>query len=200
MSLILEVDILNFDFTSLYNLYDVIIIDPPWNQGKTSLRKVRPNQQQFLDYTVLSKNNLKNLPIDKLGKENSYLFLWVTNSKDRNTKEPIIKIGFELLECWEYKYYTMLTWNKKTGVCPFGHFQITTEHVLFGYRSKYKPNPSKLGKYKTIFTETPKQHSRKPDCFYEMVNNLFEGRKLDLFGRYVRKGFDCINNIIIKKE
>ena len=33
-----------------YDKFDVIVIDPPWNQGKTSHRGVRPNQGKNLDY------------------------------------------------------------------------------------------------------------------------------------------------------
>ena len=65
------------------------------------------------------------MPINEWAKENCFLWLWVTNSKDKKTKEPILKMGFEILEHWGFTYYTTITWDKKTGPCPFGPYQIT---------------------------------------------------------------------------
>ena len=118
--------------------FDILVVDPPWNQGKTGFRDVRPNQTKILDYPTLSKEDIKKLPIQEWSKDSSLIWLWVTNSKDKKTKEPIIKIGFELLEHWGFNYYTTITWDKKTGPCPFGPYQITTEHILFGYKGKTK--------------------------------------------------------------
>lgn len=172
------------------NEYDVIVIDPPWNQGKTGLRGVRPNQNTKLDYKTMSKEEIKSMPINEWAKENSFLWLWVTNSKDKKTKEPILKMGFEILEHWGFTYYTTITWDKKTGPCPFGPYQITTEHLLFAYKGKVKFNKKSLGKMKTSFIEKSKAHSVKPDLFYEQIHQYFEGRKLDVFARSKKEGFD----------
>jgi hypothetical protein len=43
----------------LYGKYRVIVVDPPWNQGKTGRRKTRPNQTTTLDYkTIVSDVNI----------------------------------------------------------------------------------------------------------------------------------------------
>ena len=89
------------------------------------------------------------LPIKKWSKTNCFIWLWVTNSKDKKTKEPIIKTGFDLLNHWGFSYYTTITWDKKTGPCPFGPYQITTEHILFGYKGTAKFEKECLGKMKT---------------------------------------------------
>ena len=59
--------------------FDVIVIDPPWNQGKTSHRGVRPNQGKNLDYPTLLFNDISKIPIEKWAKEGCFVFLWVTN-------------------------------------------------------------------------------------------------------------------------
>jgi N6-adenosine-specific RNA methylase IME4 len=174
--------------------YRVIIVDPPWNQGKTGKRSVRPNQTTTLDYPTMAKEELMMLPIREWAAPQSFLWLWATNSKDRKTGEPILKTAFDLIEIWGFKFYTMITWNKRTGPCPFGPYQITTEHVLFGYKGKAIFKREHLGKMQTCFTETPTVHSAKPDSFYRQIATYFEGPRLDVFARQVRDGYDGWGN------
>lgn len=169
--------------------YRVLVVDPPWNQGKTGRRKVRPNQGTTLDYPTMSKAELLRMPISDWAEDQAYLWLWATNSKDRATGEPIIKMAFDLMSAWGFCFYTMITWNKRTGPCPFGPYQITTEHVLFGYRGKGVFNRACLGKMQTCFTETSKIHSAKPESFYRNLAKYFSGPRLDVFARQVREGF-----------
>lgn len=177
------------------NKYRVIVVDPPWNQGKTGKRKSRPNQNTTLDYPTLSKDELLKLPIGEwAAKEQSFLWLWATNSKDRKTGEPILKMAFELMDRWGFTFYTIITWNKRTGPCPFGPYQIVTEHVLFGYKGKAVFNRDCLGKMQTCFTETSTVHSAKPDSFYQQLIEYFRGPRLDVFSRQVRNGYDGWGN------
>ena len=170
--------------------FSVIVIDPPWNQGKTAKRQVRPNQTQVLDYKTMTKEEISLIPVKQWAEDDSFIFLWVTNSKDKKTKEPIIKMGFDLLDAWGFTYYTTITWDKKTGPCPFSPFQVSTEHVLFGYKGKVKFNKESLGKMKTCFTESSISHSVKPESFYQNISKYFEGRKIDIFARHKREGFE----------
>lgn len=103
-------------------------------------------------------------------------------------------MAFELLEEWGFTFYTMATWNKRTGPCPFGPYQVTTEHVLFAYRGKAIFTREYLGKMQTCFTETPTIHSAKPDSFYQTIARHFNGRRLDVFARQVREGYDGWGN------
>ena len=103
-------------------------------------------------------------------------------------------MAFELMEEWGFTFYTMVTWNKRTGPCPFGPYQIVTEHILFGYRGKAVFDRNTLGKMQTIFTESPTIHSAKPNSFYQQISELFAGEKLDVFARQKRKGFDGWGN------
>lgn len=174
--------------------YKVIVVDPPWNQGKTGKRSVRPNQSTRLDYPTLRKEELLNLPISDWADDQCFLWLWVTNSKDRSTKEPILDMAFDLLREWGFEFYTMVTWNKKTGPCPFGPYQIVSEHVLFAYKGKASFNRRILGKLQTVFTETPTAHSVKPQSFYDQIASLFPSPRLDVFARQKRPEFDGWGN------
>ena len=175
--------------------YKAIVVDPPWNQRKTGLRRVRPNQTTQLDYPTLTKQQLMELPIqDWANPERAYLWLWATNSKDRNSKEPVLAMAFQLMGHWGFNYYTTITWDKGTGPCPFGPYQITTEHVLFGYRGKGTFNKGILGKLQTCFRASPGTHSSKPEAFYRDVARHFDGPRLDVFARQYREGFDGWGN------
>ena len=175
--------------------YQVLVIDPPWNQGKTGKRTARPNQGTMLDYPTLGKAQLLELPVREWADDSSsFLWLWATNSKDRKTGEPVLRTAFDLLEAWGFTFYTMITWNKRTGPCPFGPYQVITEHVLFGYRGKAIFDRECLGKMQTCFTETPTVHSAKPDSFYQQIARYFGGNRLDIFARQVREGFDGWGN------
>ena len=174
--------------------YKVIVVDPPWNQGKTGKRKTRPNQSTTLDYPTLNKTELMNLPVPEWAANQCFLWLWATNSKDKKTKEPVLNIAFDLMKHWGFEFYTLITWNKKTGPCPFGPYQIITEHVLFGYKGKAVFNKKVLGKLQTMFTETPTAHSVKPQSFYTQIAQLFPGPRLDVFARQERPKFDGWGN------
>lgn len=137
---------------------------------------------------------IKHLPVSEWAQPNSFLWLWATNSKDKNSKRPVLSMAFELLEHWGFTFHTMITWDKKTGPCPFSPYQIVTEHVLFGWRGKARFNRSRLGKMKTVFRESSTRHSVKPASFYEHIRLSFTGPRLDVFARQKHKGFDGWGN------
>ena len=178
-----------------FGQYPALVVDPPWNQRKTGLRNVRPNQDTTLDYPTLSKQELMELPVpDWANQDSAFLWLWATNSKDQNSKEPILAMAFQLMEHWRFNYYTTVTWLKETGPCPLGPYQITTEHVLFGYRGKATFHRENLGKLQTHFYARPGIHSSKPNVFYRDIAKYFDGPRLDVFARQRREGFDGWGN------
>ena len=177
-----------FKITAPRKKYRCLVVDPPWQQGKTGARRVRAGQTTELDYPTMPATELKKLNIGAWAEEQSFMWLWVTNSKEKRTGSPIIRLGFELLEAWGFTYYTTITWDKKTGVCPFGPYQIVTEHVLFGYRGKVKFDNKCLGKSKNLITAPAPGHSVKPALLYEHIAQWFPGPRLDVFARGVHPG------------
>jgi len=171
--------------------YRCIVIDPPWDQRKTGLRSVRPNQGILLDYPTLTQQEVFEVaPLQEWASTNAFLWLWATNSRSHSSGRPILQQAFELMEAWGFRYYTMLTWDKKTGPCPFGPYQITTEHCLFGYRGKCKFAKKSLGKMKTCFDARVTRHSEKPAGFYQSIRINFPAPRLDVFSRRPHHGFD----------
>ena len=174
--------------------YKCIVVDPPWDQGKTGKRSVRPNQGTNLDYPTMTCEEIGETAIDEWAAPQAFLWLWATNSRSRSSGRPILMHAFELMEQWGFRYYTMLTWDKSTGPCPFGPYQITTEHCLFGYRGKGIFPKDCLGKTKTAFSARVSRHSEKPSWLYERVSDQFEGPRLDVFARRAHAGFHAWGN------
>lgn len=172
--------------------YRTIVVDPPWDQGKTGLRSVRPNQGVSLEYPTMTQEEIfRCVPLAEWAADNAFLWLWATNSRSRSSGKPILQQAFELMDSWGFRYYTMLTWSKGTGPCPFGPYQITTEHCLFGYRGKCEFPKESLGKMKTAFESTPKKHSEKPRILYEHIQRYFPSHRLDVFARRAHDGFEA---------
>lgn len=171
--------------------YKCIVVDPPWDQGKTGKRSVRPNQGTNLDYPTMNLNQIAAIPVADWADDESFLWLWATNSRSRSSGKPILVQAFELMERWKFRYYTTLTWNKATGPCPFGPYQITTEHCLFGYRGRCAFPKESLGKMKTAFSAPVTRHSEKPSVLYEHISNYFDGPFLDVFARRRHPSFDA---------
>lgn len=174
--------------------YKCIVVDPPWDQGKTGKRSVRPKQGTDLDYPTMSFGEIADIPVGEWADDKSFLWLWATNSRSRSSGKPILMQAFDLMEHWGFRYYTLLTWDKATGPCPFGPYQIATEHCLFGYRGKCVFPEHSLGKMKTVFFEKSKRHSEKPSILYQHIIQNFDGPFLDVFARRRHPGFEAWGN------
>ena len=175
-------------------LYRCIVVDPPWDQGKTGIRSVRPNQGRDLDYPTMTLNEIVEVGVPDWAADNSFLWLWATNGRSRSSGLPILQQAFDLMHRWGFRYYTMLTWDKGNGVCPFGPYQITTEHCLFGYRGKFNTPRNSMGRSKTLLSERPERHSQKPTKLYKYIDKHFPGPRLDVFARRQHYGFDGWGN------
>ena len=174
--------------------YRCIVMDPPWDQGKTGIRAVRPNQGRSLDYPTMTLDEITQVAVPEWASEDAFLWLWATNGRSRSSGVPILQQAFELMNRWGFRYYTMLTWDKGNGVCPFGPYQITTEHCLFGYRGKFVTSRDSMGRSKTLLSERSKRHSQKPAVLYEYIRKHFPGPRLDVFARRLHSGFDGWGN------
>ena len=169
--------------------YRVLVVDPPWDQGMMGLARARPQNRLALPFPVLAPDALAELPVARWAAPQSCLWLWATNSRSRATGRPILAHAFDLVERWGFRYYTVVTWAKRNGMCPFGPYRVLTEHVLFAYRGK--ADWPCLGKLRTIeHWPLVRPHSAKPPEFYREIARWFDGPRVDVFARGPRPGFD----------
>ena len=163
--------------------YQTIIIDPPWPVEFMQLEN-RPNQV-LMPYPTMTIEELRAWNVVKdIADENCNLFIWTTHTYLLDT--------FEILKEWGFKYHVTLTWDKTNGRSLFG-FNRRTEFVLFAYKGKITVN--QRGTFiDTIFTEKLREHSRKPDIFYDIVREHTPEPRIDIFSREKRDGFDQYGN------
>ena len=158
--------------------FDVIAIDPPWNYGtqfNASGRRVAN------PYPEMTQEELKKIELP--ASENCVLFLWTTHRFIWDAKE--------LLDEWGFEYRSMFVWDKqKIGMGNLVRMQC--EFCLMGIKGN--PVFRDAHNIRDIFSEPRREHSRKPEAFYEMVNNLCVGRKLDYFSREHRDGWCSYGN------
>jgi len=154
-------------------LFDVIVIDPPWNYGTQYDAAGRRAANPYPEMTQAELLKL-NLP----STENSIVFLWTTHRFIWDAKE--------LLDHWGFEYRNIITWDKqKMGMGDL--FRMQCEFCLVGIKGR--PTLDNNHTYRDIIEEPRREHSRKPDAFYEMIDELCVGRKLDYFSRQQRNGW-----------
>ena len=157
--------------------FEVIAIDPPWNYG----REYDPENSRVANpYPEMSQEQLLELEIPSAN--DSIIFLWTTHKFIFDAKE--------LLDNWGFNYKATLVWNKeKMGMGAW--FRMQCEFCLVGIKGKPIWNNTK---WRDIINEPRREHSRKPEIFYEMVNEICVGRKLDYFSRSNREGWSVYGN------
>ena len=166
-------------------LYDVIVIDPPWAYDNENYKSgFNPDGRRgTTPYPEMQMSELKNIKIPS--SEKCVMWLWVTNS--------FMKNGFDLLEKWGFEPKTILTWDKQ--IMGVGWWlRNVTEHCILAVKGKPVFDNKK---WTTLISEKRREHSRKPEIFFKMVDEICVGRKLDYFGRYKRDGWDLFG---IEKE
>lgn len=161
--------------------YSVIYADPPW-EIKKIIRKVRPNQVS-MDYSVMSLEKIKRLPVADISDDNSCLFLW--------TIQSYLPYSFDVMKQWGFKYQRVITWDKQNGLCLFG-FHQRTEFLLFGYKGKLEMYPHRKA-FPTMVVAKSDRHSSKPQVFRDLIAPFGE-TKIELFARQKTEGWDVWGN------
>lgn len=156
--------------------HNVIVVDPPWRYEK---RREDTTQRGKVKYPDMSELEIAAIKIPAA--KDAVLWLWVTNA------HLVTGEASRVLYAWGFEPKTLLTWHKnKMGVGDWLRGQ--TEHCILAVKGNYKmkkPIPP------TIFeAAVPKEHSRKPDEFYELVDKCCPGSKCELFARVKRKGWE----------
>lgn len=121
----------------------------------------------------------------------SHLYLWVTNPRLFREAGDLYGPN-EIMAAWGFRYVTMLTWHKLGAPGMGWYFRGDTEHVLFGVRGKAGIAPGI--RESNHFAAARREHSAKPDRFYELVERVSPGPYLELFARRRRYGWDVWGN------
>ncbi|MCU7879063.1 MAG: S-adenosylmethionine-binding protein [Candidatus Thiodiazotropha sp. (ex Lucinoma borealis)] len=171
--------------------YATILADPPW-QFINKTGKVAPEHRRLSRYPTMALNEIKALPVENITTEPAHLYLWVPNA--------LLAEGLEVMKEWGFTYKTNIIWHKvrKDGG-PDGrgvgfYFRNTTEIVLFGVRGKNARTLAPGRSQVNIMRTQKREHSRKPDELYDIIESCSPGPFLELFARGTMKGWKTWGN------
>ena len=156
--------------------YRCIVIDPPWPMQKIE-RDLHPEQTPELDYPVMSLEDI--FDIDLPAADQCHLYLWTTQRFIWSAKDLLIK--------WGFKHLAIQVWHKNGGFQPAGLPQYNCEFVLIGRKGSLEFNTTK--NFPLCFEAPRREHSRKPDEFYDLVKRVSPGPRIDMFSRERHEGF-----------
>lgn len=168
-----------------------MLIDPPWPMRKGGLRKVRPNQGRELDYSTMSVESIFRLldeDVFSLAAERHSLFIW--------TVESLLLACENMLQMRGYHRHCRLIWDKGNGMAPCFSVRFAHEYLIWCYHGKFMPVAAHVrGKFLSVFHEAARQHSRKPEIAYRLIEQLYpDARRFDVFSRQARQGWDQYGN------
>ena len=167
--------------------FDLFMIDPPWPQRKGGKRAVRPRQDRKLDYRVMSVDSIFSLLDAKVFSQANVphaAFIWTI---DKFLPECEAKMLSR-----DYRLHARIIWDKGNGVAPAFSVRYSHEYLLWYYKPKFMPvEPETRGRYMTVIRAPGREHSRKPDEAYKMVEALYpSASRLDVFSREARVGWN----------
>ncbi|MCB0197871.1 MAG: S-adenosylmethionine-binding protein [Anaerolineae bacterium] len=170
--------------------YGAILADPPWRFANRT-GKVAPEHGRLNRYPTMSLQEICDLPVGSFAEDKSHLYLWVPNA--------LLAEGLQVLSAWGFKYKANLVWYKirKDGG-PDGrgvgfYFRNVTEIVLFGVRGSLRTRDAGRRQV-NILASRKREHSRKPDELYNVIEECSPGPYLELFARVQRDGWDQWGN------
>ena len=163
-----------------------ILADPPW-QFINRTGKMAPEHRRLSRYGTMDAARIRSLPVAEIALPIAHLYLWVPNA--------LLPEGLEVMRAWGFTYKANIVWHKirkdggSDGRGVGFYFRNVTELLLFGVRGK---NARTLtpGRTQVNYLATRKrEHSRKPDELYGIIEACSPGPRIELFGRGIRQGW-----------
>lgn len=166
--------------------FSTVLADPPWRFSNRT-GKMAPEHRRLSRYSTMSLQDIMDLPIAQLVKDPAHLYLWVPNA--------LVQDGLHVMDRWGFEYKTNLIWYKvrkdggpdRRGVGFY--FRNVTEMVLFGVRGSRARTLQPGRTQPNITISQKREHSRKPEELYDIVEQCSRGPYLELFARHGRDGW-----------
>ena len=166
--------------------FGTVLADPPWRFANRT-GKMAPEHRRLSRYSTLNIEQIETLPVEQFVAPVSHLYLWVPNT--------LLPWGLRVMAAWGFEYKSNLVWHKlrkdggSDGRGVGFYFRNVTEMILFGVRGK-NARTLAAGRRQVNYIGTRKrEHSRKPDEQYQIIESCSPGPFLELFSRGVRPGW-----------
>lgn len=166
--------------------FATVLADPPWQfQNRTG--KMAPEHKRLTRYPTMSLQELKDLPVEAVVEDSAHLYLWVPNA--------LMGEGLQVMSHWGFTYKTNIIWYKvrkdggpdRRGVGFY--FRNVTEMILFGVRGKNARTLAPGRRQENMIVSRKREHSRKPDEQYDIIEGCSWGPFIELFARGPREGW-----------
>ena len=172
------------------NHFKTILADPPWRFNHR-YGKVSPEHKTYRRYKTMRLCEIAALPVKEIAHENSHLYLWVPNA--------LISQGLYVMQQWGFTYKANITWLKvsssgepdRRGVGFY--FRNATELILFGVKGKLRtlqPGRTQVN----VIQSQKREHSRKPEELYPIIEACSPPPYLELFARSTRENWSVWGN------
>ncbi|RMC34811.1 MT-A70 family methyltransferase [Paracoccus alkanivorans] len=171
--------------------FGTVLADPPWQfQNRTG--KMAPEHKRLSRYPTMTLDEICDLPVEAITASRAHLYLWVPNA--------LLPEGLRVMDQWGFKYKSNLIWYKvrkdggpdRRGVGFY--FRNVTEVLLFGVRGTDVRTLDPGRSQENIFVTRKREHSRKPDEQYGVIEACSWGPRLEMFARGARKGWTVWGN------
>lgn len=163
--------------------FHTVLADPPWRfTNRTG--KVAPEHRRLSRYETMTTDDICALPVAELTLQPAHLYLWVPNA--------LLPDGLQVMRSWGFEYKSNIVWHKvrkdggSDGRGVGFYFRNVTELLLFGVRGKNARTEAPGRSQVNYLSSRKREHSRKPDEQYELIESCSKGPYLELFARGTR--------------
>ena len=183
--------ILDFTAAMRGRKFKTILADPPWRfQNRTG--KMAPEHRRLSRYDTMELADIMALPVADVAANPAHLYLWVPNA--------LLPEGLAVMKAWGFDYKSNIVWHKirkdggSDGRGVGFYFRNVTELCLFGIRGKNARTLQPGRTQVNLLGTRKREHSRKPDEAYDIIEACSPGPRLELFARGERKGWTSWGN------
>jgi N6-adenosine-specific RNA methylase IME4 len=171
--------------------FRTILADPPWRfTNRTG--KVAPEHKRLARYGTMSTDEICAMPVSSIAESTAHLYLWIPNA--------MLPEGLKVMESWGFQYKANIVWHKvrkdggSDGRGVGFYFRNVTELLLFGVRGKNARTEAPGRSQVNYMSSRKREHSRKPDEQYDLIEDCSKGPYLEMFARGTRPGWTYWGN------
>lgn len=171
------------------NKFEIIYMDPPWTYDD---KNTNGDRGSVCKYPILSMEQIKALPINKIAADNCTLFMWITM--------PLLQEGFDVLKAYGFKYKASFVWVKQSKKSKnlfwgLGHYTRGAVEICL-IATKGKPKRINNSVHQVVMAPI-EGHSKKPDEVRNRIVQLMGDKpRIELFARQEVPGWVSIGNEI----
>jgi N6-adenosine-specific RNA methylase IME4 len=158
--------------------YGCIVADPPWPSmhQRSTYHRGKPEKH----YPTMTVEDIAALDVASLAADDAHLWLWGVNR--------MLGEAYTVVRAWGFTPMSLLTWCKPGPGMGY-YLRNNTEHAVFATRGRPMVPVKKVS---SSWFQWPRlKHSQKPAEFFDIVEAVSPGPRLEMFARTTRPGWDA---------